>query len=1266
MRTKNKLFLLFLIVPIISFSQYQSMERGIVWTGLEKVQIAENETIQLVRFEGSTNDYSDDLLPVYYERIDLNKYEHFHHIEIANKIFEPIPPNEFEVIKSSKKITSNLQVESGVAFDRKEPFATVRFIPIQINELTGFYERLISFELKIILDPTQISPNVYKSSNYKTNSVLANGNWYKIAVKYTGIHKITTSELNELGLNVSNINPKHIRVYGNGGGMLPENINEFRYDDLQENAILVSGEEDGNFDSEDYILFYAESPNEWKYSSNDKRMYKNLHLYSDYNYYYITADLGEGKRIQAQSSPQGLSPNFNSDKFTDGYHYEIEEKNLISTGRMWYGETFDLYNNMVKELSFPNLDTDSKVYLAADVAARSSLTSSFSINVNSQQVESLICSATSSSNINADYAKTRYDTTSFYVSGPDLAIEFVYSKPLASSVGYLNFFTLNVIRDLTFVGSQMIFRDTRTANNEYITEYSLTKSGSNVTIWNITDRTNVSKMITSNSNDKQTFIIESDMLEEFVAFDGSSFYSTLPAGKINNQNLHGLSDYEMIIVTHPEFQDQANRLADHHINFDNMSVLVVELAKIYNEFSSGAQDITAIRDFAKMMYEKASLGKEPKYLLLFGDASFDYKNRIPNNSNYVPTWESPESLNPVGSYIKDDFFGILDGDNMVDIGIGRFVVSSVQQAESAVDKTIHYAINTDKVMGDWRNVICLIADDEDNNLHFNDAEKIAYQIDTSNKDINIDKIYLDAYEQVSTPSGERYPKVTQDINARVDRGALIMNYIGHGGELGLAHERILKIADINSWKNYDNMPVFITATCEFSRFDDPERTSAGEYVFLNPNGGGISLFTTTRATYAGANLRLNKNINKYALNKFDGEYLRMGEVLRLAKNATGSDDNTRKFALLGDPALNLAHPQYNVITVTINSISVQDVNDTINALSEVTITGEMQDQFGNKLNDFNGTLFPVVFDKPAKYTTQANDPQSSPATFYIQKNALYKGKASIVDGEWSYSFIAPKDIAYNYGYGKLSYYAKTESEDAAGSNFDIIIGGYNENASVDIQGPSVKLYMNDDSFIYGGITDENPSLLAEVYDESGINTVGSGIGHDILATLDESDNYTLNDYYESELDDFQNGTIKYPFFNLANGRHLLSLKVWDIYNNSTTVYTEFIVAASHQMALKSVMNYPNPFIESTKFSFEHNQTDQPLEVTIRIFTLNGQLVRTLTDQYFAGGYKYNSIAWNGTDEGGGRLNKGMYIYKILVRNYDGSVSEETDKLIILK
>jgi hypothetical protein len=812
----------------------------------------------------------------------------------------------------------------------------------------------------------------------------------------------------------------------------------------------------------------------------------------------------------------------------------------------------------------------------------------------------------------------------------------------------------------------MIFRDFRTASSDMVTEYKLSKVTSPVTVWNITDRINPVAIETTTANSQLIWKVQSNNLQEFSAFDGSSFYSPINIGKVENQNLHGLAETNMIVITHPDFLDQAIRLAEYHSEHDNMSVSVVKLQDIYNEFSSGAPDITALRDFVKYMFDKAPANQEPNYLLLFGDASYDYKDRIPNNSNFVPTWESFESLNPVGSYISDDYFGLLDGDNMVDIGIGRLVVATDEQAKSAVDRIIHYSTNTDLVMNDWRNVICLVADDEDNNLHFNDSEKLASQIDTTNRNINIDKIYLDTYLQESTPSGEQYPKVTEEITNRVNRGALIINYVGHGGELGLAHERVVKVADINSWKSYDNMPVFLTATCEFSRFDDPKRVSAGEYVFLNPNGGGISLFTTTRATYAGGNASLNKNFFAYTLKETQGEYLRMGDVIRLSKNATGSNDNTRKFVLLGDPALKFAFPRQNVVTASINNVSIHENTDTLKALSEVTIKGEMQDYAGNKLSDFTGTLFPVVYDKPSRYTTLANDPASAQASFYIQKNPLYKGKASVVNGEWSFSFIVPKDIAYDYGFGKISYYAKDEYQDAAGSFIDLIVGGYNQNAGIDNLGPNARLYMNDESFTAGGLTDQNPSLLAFVSDESGINTVGNGIGHDIVATLDGNQKFVLNDFYQSELDDFTNGVIRYPLSGLANGYHDLSLKVWDINNNSTTVYTEFIVAESNSMALESLVNYPNPFRESTRFTFEHNQTDQPLEVTIQIYSLDGQLVRTISDQYFSDGYRYTSADWNGTNESGSKLNQGIYIYKVLVKNYDGSLGQETSKLVILR
>jgi len=1256
-----------LILPILILGSTTDYKRTIQWKGVQTVTLSDQTTVSMLRFEGSLNEYQKDFIPLYHETFNLTHSTTSIDVQIRYAIFEPASTEESAFIEKYGFITNEIAIEGILGYDQKNPVAAVSFIPIRKNEITGQYEKLIRFTL-IILEQQSPKPYAaYKTTGYKSESVLASGNWYKVGVEHTGVHKITYQNLSDMGIPVSSINPKHIRIYGFRGGMLAENIEKFRYDDLQEAAIYVEGENDGSFNTSDYVLFYGESPDVWKYSSEYKLLTKRLHLYADYTYYYITTEVGEGKRIPLKpSSPE--TPNHFVNSFHDAIHYETEEVNLLNSGRIWYGETFDLFNNMVKEFTISNLVKDSKITLQAQAAARSQSTSFFSFYINEEKELHLSIPGVNISNINGDYAAVRSDTSRFYSGTNDLSVKVVYTKSTNTSVGYLDYFTLNYKQELAFNGGQLPFRNLSTANAEFVTEYTLSKANATVTIWEVTNPLNVNRIESTLSGTKMKFVMNSDSIQEFIAFDGSSFNAVSFIEKTDNQNLHGVGEYEMVILTHPNFRSEAERLAQFHRDFDNMTVFVTDPSKIYNEFSSGAQDITAIRDFMKMMYDKASPGKETSYLLLFGDGSFDYKDRIENNTNYIPCWESYESLNPVSSYVKDDFYCLLDdgNDSFVDIGVGRFVVSTPEQAKTMVDKTIYYASNSDAVMGDWRNMVCLIADDEDSNLHFGDAEDLASIIDTMDHTLNIEKIYLDAYPQVSTPSGERYPDVTLDINNRVERGALIMNYVGHGGEGGLAHERIMTINDINSWNNLENMPVFITATCEFSRFDDPERTSAGEYISLNPNGGGIALFTTTRATYAGANFDLNRNFYRYALKRENGEHLRMGEVMRLAKNASGSVENKSKFMLLGDPAIKIAFPEEHVVTTKINNISIEDPIDTIQALSKVTIRGEIQDYYGNKLTDVNGILYPTVFDKPTKFSTLGNDPASNPAEFHIQKNALYKGKTTIDNGIWEFTFIAPKDIAYQFGFGKLSFYAKNDKLDATGFFADITIGGYNNNAETDNEGPTLDLYMNDVNFLRGGLTDESPNLFAQIFDENGINTVGNGIGHDILATLDGKETFVLNNYYEAELNNYQGGSILYPFYNLPNGKHTLSLKVWDVYNNSTTANTDFIVAESVDMAVDELINYPNPFRESTTFSFEHNQVEQPLDITIYIYALDGRLVATLNDIYYAGGFRYKSLVWNRTDNSGNKLNEGMYVYKLLVKNYDGTVISENNKLVILK
>jgi hypothetical protein len=564
-------------------------------------------------------------------------------------------------------------------------------------------------------------------------------------------------------------------------------------------------------------------------------------------------------------------------------------------------------------------------------------------------------------------------------------------------------------------------------------------------------------------------------------------------------------------------------------------------------------------------------------------------------------------------------------------------------------------------------MITFIGDDEDSNIHMSQSDQLAAIVDTTYHAYNIEKIYLDAYQQEQTPGGERYPQVNEAFDKRMEKGCLILNYTGHGGEVGLAHERILEVGQINAWDNKCNMPLFVTATCEFSRFDDPGRVSAGEYVLLNPNGGGIGLLTTVRLVYSTPNFILNRNFYFVAFEPENGEQPHIGDVYRKTKVLSGYSTNNRNFTLLGDPALKLNYPTYNVATTHINNVPVGANADTIRALSRITIKGMVTDSLGNKINNYNGVLYPTVFDKVTTVTTLQNDPPISAFTFKTQRNVIYKGKLNVVNGDFEFTFVVPRDIQFQFGAGRISYFAENGVFDAAGAYENIVVGGSDPNAPADGTGPQVRLFLNDSNFVAGGMTDASPKLFAMIFDSSGVNTVGNGIGHDILAVLDEeTDNaLVLNDYYQANLNSYQSGTILYPYSKLSEGPHTLSLKVWDVYNNSSTAKTDFVVSSSATLALAHVLNYPNPFTTNTAFYFEHNQACSEFNVTIQVFTVSGKLVKTINEPVHTNGYRSSGITWDGRDDYGDPIGRGTYIYKVFVRSADGQTAEQYEKLVIL-
>lgn len=1102
---------------------------------------------------------------------------------------------------------------------------------------------------------------------YAGNSVLASGDWCRIAVSSTGIHKLSFSDLNSMGIPVNGLSSSSIRVHGYGGRMIPERNSDIRYDDLPEMAIYVSDGGDGTFDQGDYILFYGVEPTEWIYNTQTGIFNHKKHLYTEKTYYFISVRPGAGKRIEVFPQPQSAASTV-VNTFDWRYVYHTDQYNLIKSGKEWFGDIFDVVTS--RNYSIPSVSpaANANASIRLSVAARSVNSSSFTLSAFGKTFNAWVSPIIIEPN--TAYARMATETYTTEVSARPETFNLKFVKASGASVGWLNFFEINMPAELRFDGGLMNFRKFRLSG---VAEFNISGTGNVAQLWDVTDPLNPGKIIPESNGSGLKFKALSDQIREYTLGDEGSFLKPEFVEKVVNQNLHGTPSHTMVIITHPLFSEEANRLAEFHAQHDNFSVLVVQPQAIYNEFSSGAQDISAIRDFMRMLYTKADEWNKPRFLLLFGDASFDFKDIIPGNSNFIPTFQSVESLHPVSSYATDDFFGSFDSaegglsTDVVDIGIGRFVVQTTEEAKNAVDKIIHYVTAKEKVHGDWRNYIVFVADDEDGNDHMRQADELATMIDTTYKNYITDKIFLDAYPQISTPGGQRIPEANKAINQRMEKGALIVNYTGHGGETGWSLERVLENNDVNSWTNYNSLPVFMTATCEFSRYDDPLRVSGGELVFLNPKGGGVALFTTSRPTFGTPNFTLARNFYNLALKPDDNGMPYLGDLIRESKKLSGSDNNGKKFILLGNPAMKMAYPEHRVFTTSINGQEIEAIPDTLKAMSEVTISGYVGTTDGLLLSDFQGVLTSLIFDKESVVKTLGTD-GTTPMTFGLRRNIIYKGKAVVKDGHFSFSFIVPRDIIYQYGLGKISYYATNGDADASGSFDNLIVGGFSKNAITDNEGPEIRLFINDTLFKSGGYTDENPVLLAHIKDESGINTIGTSIGHDIVAVLDGKTElpYVLNEFYEADLGTYKSGRISFPFKNLSPGKHTLKLKLWDVNNNSSEASIDFVVSSSSGLVLGGFEVFPNPVSESAVFLFEHNKAGETLDLTLDIFSLSGVRAATLNRSIFADGYRTPAFEWNGRGGNGSPLAAGFYIGRLRVKDKYGNEAVSSVKISLIK
>ncbi len=1203
-------------------------------------------------------------------------------------------------------LTPNFELSAQNSLSKNQNLNHNSLIPFRLNNQNQI-EELIDYDINWTLstDNNRAPSSVNSFSN---NSVLASGTWYKIGLTQNGVYKLDKDFFKSMGIDISTLDPKNIRVFGNGGKMTAERNGDFRYDDLQENAIQVVGEADGIFNNSDYVLFYATGTTKWNRVSSTQglKFKQEKNLYGDSSFYFITTDLGLGKRIASVNSLSNIA-NTNTSTYDFYAFHEEDNVNFIKSGRELFGEFFDVTNSYSYNWNDGNFITNDSIIYSVRLAGRSLSNVNFLTSGNGINLNMLATGF----NINAYLAKFAdiQLATANALNNNSNAINVTITKQNANATGWLDYLTVNARRSITVNTKQFQFRDTRITALGNICNYSITHPITNtVSIWNVTDPLNPYNQLYTSAGAALSFTATSNSLNEYVISLPTDYYKPKFLSKIANQNLHAIQQADYVIITHPMFMQHAQRLATLHQQQEGFTYAIASTDLIYNEFGSGKPEASAIRDFVRMLYSRNILsGKEVKYLALLGDGSYYNRNRnLTNNTNLIPTYQSFESNQSLRSTATDDFYGLMDLNEgydaageagiggAIDIGVGRLMCHTSSEMDAVVNKIENYYKKetnftisdanptncnqaNESALGDWRNWLIFLGDDEDGALHMNDANELADAVKTSNQNLNIDKMYLDSYQQFSTPGGQRYPDLINDLNRRINKGALIFNYTGHGGEVGLTSERAVDIETINSWNNFNHLSLFITATCEFSRYDDPNRTSAGELCLLSSKGAAIALFTTCRLAFSNTNKTLNFKLFEYMFKKLpNGNKPCLGDIIRQTKASLLQDITFANFHLLGDPALTLAYPTLNIKTNKINNTAVTVTSsDTLGALSKITIAGSITDTNGVKQTNFNGIIYPSVFDKEQTVTCLLNDAASSvssasliPFQFKLQKNILYRGKSEVKNGDFSFTFIVPKDISFAAGIGRISYYATNGILDAAGSYSRIIVGGASsQNVVIDNDGPQINLYLNDKNFVNGGTTNEKPILYANLTDSSGINTVGTGIGHDISVVLDQNTSkpIVLNDFYEANLNSYQSGKVRYPFDELSEGNHRITFKVWDIQNNSNIIYSDFVVANSGEMALNRILNYPNPFSNHTKFFFEYNQACNPLKVTVQIFTITGKIVKTLQRIVSCEGFRPEGIDWDGKDEFGDKLARGVYVYKLAILTYDSKKAEKIEKLVIL-
>ena len=1065
---------------------------------------------------------------------------------------------------------------------------------------------------------------------------------YRFEVDQTGIHKISATFLRDLGMPLSNINPETLKIFGKGGKMLPlinSGIDGVNYG-FSENSLQLVGMDDGTIDDGDYILFYAYGSNEWNEDSKT-----GVNLFQDQAHYIISYGGKNGLRVNLQSSATAVDNPQTSASVS--LHIEEDLVNIAQMGRKWFGDRF--LHNSSKNYSFQliNRKTATEVAVMLSAAASATNGSRFDLSIENENT-SLYISPTQTLTMAAEGTVTLFSTPSS--NAVDVTLHYDASG-FSSAIGYLDYIRLSYERILS--GDRGQFGFTATNSNAY---HAHGVDG----IWELQPNGTI-QVFEPNSN-REVYFSSNEDADRYHAYSADDVYSPKRSEYGDTYTSPQLrerlaNEAEYIIITHDDFVEEANKLAAHHRTHTGLKSSVLSLSEIYDDFSAGNMDIVAIRNAIRYAYLNNSDENKPKYVCLFGDTSYDYKDRVPNNNMIVPTYHALNSFHLANSYMSDDFYAMMDSEegdlsfyDRMDLAVGRILFDTKEGALAMVNKSIDYSLAN----GDWQNTFTILSDDPDKeweNIIQERLDALGEEVMANKPFLNINKVHSDAFEQVVSASGDRYPGVNQALENQFVQGTLAINYFGHGGESGLATERIFDKELADRLYNPGRFPLFITSTCEFSRFDNPAVYTAGEASFANPAGGVIGLISTTRQIYVTNGISYNNIIAKHLFAFESDDYPTMAEALRLSKNEFSGTSQRRIVFFIGDPALKLSIPQGRVDLTHLNGNEIDGLDNEskqLRALDRVNLAGQVSTKNGELLHDFSGEVVLTIFDKEVQKTTLGNDGNGT-FTFNALGNVVFKGNAEVNNGFWNIELVIPKDILLPLGQARISMYAVSNDKTSkkTGLFTDLYIGGINPNSEMDTQGPLIELFLDDESFENGDTTGTNPILIARFSDKNGINTSG-GLGHELLAVLDgmTQNPIVLNNFYRTNLGDYQSGSLNYLLNNLSPGPHTLSVTAWDTHNNPSTQSIDFVVSDKNNILISAIYNTPNPFETQTTFWVSHNKPRELIQATIIVHDINGKKVWEQNKTLYSGTNTNSEIVWNGQSNDGTLVNKGVYLCTI--------------------